>query len=69
MSHASQNRFFGTQYAGYFVRSTDADRMRHFVNVAAGLELWKGLATAAVYASLSTWVGLGFGRWMRGVQR
>jgi hypothetical protein len=69
MSHASQNRFFGTQYTAYFVRSTAPDRMRHFEHVASGLELWKGLASAAVYASISTWAGLGFGRWMRGVQR
>ena len=34
-----------------------------------GVALFAGLARAAVYASLSTWIGLQFGRWMRGVQR
>jgi hypothetical protein len=31
--------------------------------------LYAGLLKAAVFASISTWIGLLFGRWMRGVQR
>ena len=34
-----------------------------------GAALYCGLLRAAVYASISTWIGLSFGRWMRGVQR
>ncbi len=34
-----------------------------------GVALYSGLLRAAVYASISTWIGLLFGRWMRGVQR
>jgi hypothetical protein len=34
-----------------------------------GAALYKGLLWAAVYASISTWLGLQFGRWMRGVRR
>jgi hypothetical protein len=69
MSHASENRFFGTMYASYDARSISFDRLRRFVSPDAGWVLWKGLASAALYAAVSTWIGLGFGRWMRGVQR
>ncbi len=69
MSHASQNRFFGTIYFDYNSRPTNYDRLRHFFNPDSGLPLYLGLFRAAVYASISTWIGLGFGRWMRGVQR
>jgi hypothetical protein len=69
MSHASQNRFFGTMYASYDARSTSFDRLRQFVLPDSGRVLWLGLASAALYASISTWIGLSFGRWMRGVQR
>jgi hypothetical protein len=69
MSHASENRFFGTMYASYNAHFTSYDRMRRFVSPDPGWALWIGLATAALYASISTWIGLAFGRWMRGVQR
>jgi hypothetical protein len=69
MSHASENRFFGTMYASYNARFTSYDRMRQFVSPDAGSALWIGLASATLYASISTWIGLAFGRWMRGVQR
>ncbi|AEU38954.1 hypothetical protein [Granulicella mallensis] len=69
MSHASQNRFFGTIYFDYKSRATSLDRMRQFFQPQYGLQLAKGLIIAAFYAMVSTWVGLGFGRWMRGVQR
>jgi hypothetical protein len=69
MSHASENRFFGTMYASYNARSTSFDRLRRFAVIDSGAALWIGLATAALYASISTWIGLAFGRWMRGVQR
>jgi hypothetical protein len=69
MSHASENRFFGTMYAGYYTRATSFDRLRRFAVTDSGAALWIGLATASLYASISTWIGLAFGRWMRGVQR
>ena len=34
-----------------------------------GATLYIGLLMATVYASVSAWIGLLFGRWMRGVQR
>ena len=69
MSHWSQNRFFGTMYFDYNSRPTSLDRLRQFATPAHGLGLTLGLLKASLYASVSTWLGLLFGRWMRGVQR
>ncbi len=69
LSHASENRLFGTMYFDYNARADSFERMRMFRYPAAGVALWAGLIRASVYAAISTWVGLLFGRWMRGVQR
>jgi hypothetical protein len=69
LSKWSQNRFFGTIYFGYNSRPLSGDRLRIFLHPDSGLVLWLGLLKAALYASISTWLGLAFGRWMRGVQR
>ena len=69
MSHASQNRFFGTGYYQYTARATGPDRARVFFNPDHGVALYWGLLRAALYASLSTWIGLAFGHWMGGLQR
>jgi hypothetical protein len=69
LSHASENRFFGTIYFDYNSRPDSFDRMRHFFRPDSGRTLWLGLLRASLYASISTWLGLLFGRWMRGVQR
>jgi hypothetical protein len=69
MTDASKNRFFGTIYFDYNSRPMSFDRMRQWLQPDQGVALFAGLARAAVYASISTWIGLLFGRWMRGVQR
>jgi hypothetical protein len=69
LSKASENRFFGTIYFDYNSRPTGPDRMRIFIDAAHGLRLVIGLVIASVCATLSTWCGLRFGDWMRGVQR
>jgi hypothetical protein len=69
LSKASENRFFGTIYFDYNSRPDGPDRLRHFFNPDQGAVLYWGLLRAAVYASISTWIGLSFGRWMRSVQR
>jgi hypothetical protein len=69
MSHASQNRFFGTGYFQYTARANGPDRARVFFNPDHGATLYFGLLRAAIFASISTWIGLAFGRWMRGLQR
>jgi hypothetical protein len=69
LSKASENRFFGTIYFDYNSRPDGYDRLRHFFHPDYGLTLYLGLLRAAIYASIGTWIGLSFGRWMRSVQR
>jgi hypothetical protein len=69
MSHASENRFFGTIYFDYNARPQGYDRMRRFFQPDSGMTLYLGLLRASLYAMISTWIGLLFGRWMRGVKR
>ncbi len=69
LSKASENRFFGTIYFDYNSRPNGYDRLRQFLDPDNGITLYWGLLRAAMYASISTWIGLSFGRWMRSVQR
>jgi hypothetical protein len=69
LSDASKNRFFGTNYFQYNSRADGFDRLRMWFQPEHGMVLYAGLLKAAVFASISTWIGLLFGRWMRGVQR
>jgi len=69
LSKASENRFFGTIYFDYNSRPNGYDRLRQFFEPDHGAVLYWGLLRAAIYGSISTWIGLSFGRWMRGVQR
>jgi hypothetical protein len=69
LSKASENRFFGTIYFDYNSRPNGPDRLRRFVDPDHDITLYWGLLRAAIYASISTWIGLSFGRWMRSVQR
>ena len=69
LSDASKNRFFGTIYFDYYARPDGYDRLRRWFRPDSGTVLAFGLLRATVYASISTWIGLKFGRWMRGVQR
>jgi hypothetical protein len=69
LSKASENRFFGTIYFDYNSRPNGYDRLRRFFNPNHGAILYWGLLRAAIYGSISTWIGLSFGRWMRSVQR
>jgi hypothetical protein len=69
MSRASENRFFGTGYFGFDARPDCFSRLRLFFQPEGGAALWLGLMRASIYAAISAWLGLIFGRWMRGVQR
>jgi hypothetical protein len=69
LSDASKNRFFGTDYFQYNSRADGFDRLRKWFYPDHGIVLYAGLLKAAIFASISTWIGLLFGRWMRGVQR
>ena len=69
MTPAAANRFFGTTYFAYAEPSTSFDVLRKFVDPETGWTLWSGLLLAMLFASVSTWLGLKLGRWMRGIQR
>jgi hypothetical protein len=69
LSKASENRFFGTMYFDYNARPDGLDRLRRFFEPDSGVTLYWGLSRAAIYGSISTWIGLSFGRWMRSIQR
>ena len=69
LSRASENRFFGTIYFDYNSRPDGPDRLRQFFHSDSGATLSLGLLRASVYAAVSTYIGLLFGRWMRSVQR
>src|SRR5437762_991017 len=67
LSKASENRFFGTIYFDYNSRPDGYDRLRRFFHPDQGAILYFGLLRAVIYASISAWIGLSFGRWMRSV--
>lgn len=69
LSKGSENRFFGSIYHDYGTRPESMDRLRRFFQPDGGSVLAWGIARAAAYAGLSTWIGLYFGRWMRTVRR
>jgi len=69
LSKASHNRFFGTIYFDYSSLPISTDRRGVFFHPSHGIQLLSGLLRAAIYSSISIWMGLRFGRWMRGVQR
>jgi hypothetical protein len=69
MSPAAANRFFGTMYFDYGMPPTSYDVLRRFVDPESGWTLGGGLLLAILFASLSTWIGIAMGRWMRAIQR
>jgi hypothetical protein len=68
-STASQNRLFGTAYYGFLAQANGFERTHTFLAPQHGLSLLLGLSRATLCATLSTWLGLITGRWMRSVQR
>jgi hypothetical protein len=69
MTKAAENRFFGSIYFDYGSTADSYDRLRRFVPSGGAVELSFGLLRAGLYAAVSAWLGLCFGRWMRTVQR
>ncbi len=69
LSPYTNNRFFGSMYFDYNARADGYERMRRWFHPDSGLPLALGLLRATVYAAISAWIGLAFGRWMRKVQR
>jgi hypothetical protein len=69
MTNAARNSFFGTAYLDFSTPPQSHDAMREFFRPEHGLVLLQGLVLATLYAAISTWIGLGLGRWMRKIQR
>lgn len=69
MSKASENRFFGTMYFDYNSEPNGIDRARVLLAPYSTWALERGLLIAVACGAASTWIGLRFGKWMRGVQR
>jgi hypothetical protein len=69
MSKAAENRFFATGFHDYGTPSWAHDVMRTFMDPQHGAALWTGLGWAMVYSSVSVWLGLMLGEWMRKIQR
>lgn len=69
MTPAAHNRFFAGGVVDYGTPPWSAAAMRYFVAPEHGLVLWTGLAEAMLYASISVWLGLLLGDWMRKIQR
>jgi hypothetical protein len=69
MSPFAENRFFGSIYFDYSTPATGYERTHRFFQPESGMVLARGLLIATTCAIGSTWIGLRFGRWMRGVQR
>ncbi|MFD2147661.1 hypothetical protein [Mucilaginibacter antarcticus] len=66
----ARNWFFGTT-SWYFGADPDYPFRYAFrpESVAHGVALWQGLGYAIMFAFLSSWLGLSWGRWMRSVKR
>jgi hypothetical protein len=71
MTPAAHNHLFAAGFASFFSSSPPwrPGIVRHFSAPEHGLVLWHGIGVAMLYAALSTWIGLGLGKWMREVQR
>ena len=69
MTDAAHNRFFAAGYLDYGTPPWSAIAMRRFVAPEHGLTLLRGLGFAMVYSSISVWLGLLLGNWMRKIQR
>jgi len=69
MTKASENRFFGTMYFGFYSRPDGFNRMRMFIPPPHGVVIAVEMMVAAICAAVSYWVGERVGMWMREVRR
>ena len=69
MPRASQNWLFATGRHDYGTPSWSAEVTRRFISPEHEMVLWGGLAQAAIYATVSVWLGLLLGDWMRKIVR
>ncbi|MBR9989131.1 MAG: hypothetical protein KFH98_05205 [Gemmatimonadetes bacterium] len=68
-SEFARNPLFGQHLRPYMVPATSAFAEGRFINAASGVSLISGLAVAFVLGIVSARLGIGWGQWMRRVQR
>jgi hypothetical protein len=68
-SEYARNPLFGQHLRPYMVPETSAFAQGRFLQSASGLSLVTGLGLAAVLGTVSARLGIGWGEWMRRVQR
>ncbi|HSK17664.1 MAG TPA: hypothetical protein VK912_00880 [Longimicrobiales bacterium] len=68
-SEYARNPLFGQHLRPYMVPETSAFAQGRFLQSASGLSLMTGLALAAALGMVSARLGIGWGEWMRRVQR
>ena len=69
MSPLARNWFFGTQYFGYYVHPGSMLARYVFLPTESGLNLLQELVLAMAVATLTMWLGLQGGGWMRRIRR
>jgi hypothetical protein len=69
MTPAAHNHFFAAGSVSFSTQPYADSVLRNFTAPERGLVFWHGIGVAMLYAALSTWIGLGLGKWMRKVQR
>jgi len=69
-SEYARNWFFGSHYFGYYSHPEGYQRKHEFWPVEkTQVQFWFTLVQAALAAVVTSWLGLQWGRWMRGVVR
>jgi hypothetical protein len=69
-SEYARNWFFGSHYFGYYAHPESTQRRHVFANVEkTQLQFWMTMVQAPIAAIITSWLGLGWGRWMRSVVR
>jgi len=68
-SPAARNWFFGSHYFGYYVPAGSLWARFGFVPTEHGAAFWREAAIALLTATITTSLGLGWGKWMRRIRR
>jgi hypothetical protein len=68
-SELARNPLFGQHLLPYMIPATSALAEGRFINAASGVELMRGLLIALGLGIVSARLGIGWGAWMRKVQR
>ena len=68
-SPAARNWFFGSKYFGYYTPPGSLSARYGFAPTEKGTAFWQESAFAVLIAMITSWLGLGWGTWMRRIRR